>query len=112
MKNLIGRGLALASTAAATLVPLAAHAQFRPLVPNESGDIFEALGNILDFLFALAGALAVLWLIYGGILYITGGAKGAENAKQTIINAVIGVVVILLAYVILNTVIRFVGGGA
>lgn len=110
MKHFIQRGLTIASTAAATLLPLSAHAQFLSLTPNESGDIFAALQNILDFLFALAGALAVLWLIYGGILYITGGAKGAEAAKGTIINAVIGVVVILLSYVILNTVVRFIGG--
>ena len=110
MKSLIQKGLVAATTAATVLTPLLTHAQFQPITPNESGDIFSALESILTFLFAIAGALAVLYLIYGGILYITGGAKGGETAKNTIINAIIGVVVILLSDVILNTVIRYIGG--
>ena len=60
--------------------------------------------NIVDWLLALAGALAIAYLIWGGIQYITGGAKGAESAKGAIINAVIGIAIITLALVIVNVV--------
>lgn len=55
---------------------------------------------VLDF----AGAIAVLFIIFGGIQYITsaGNEKQAEAAKQTLTYAVIGIIVILLATVIIT----------
>lgn len=76
-----------------------------PITNGDEQTIIDAIGNVVNWLFILAGALAVAYLIWGGIQYITGGAKGAEAAKGTIINAIIGIVVIVLAYVIVNAVI-------
>jgi len=44
-------------------------------------------------------------LVFGGITYITGGAKGAESGKTMITNALVGVVIIGLSYAIVNVVI-------
>jgi hypothetical protein len=53
----------------------------------------------------IGGALAVIYLIWAGIQYIQAGgdASKAKAARTSIINAIIGVVVILSAY----TIIRF-----
>lgn len=83
------------------------------ITPDTGGNqqsIIDAIGSVVDWMLILAGALAVAYLIYGGIVYITGGAAGAENAKKIIINAIIGVVVILLAYILVNAVIGLLGG--
>jgi len=91
--------------------PLVAYAQVSNLMPIEpilEGDedtIIVAIERVVNWMFALAGALAVAYLIWGGIQYITGGTKGAEAAKGTIINAIIGIVVIVLAYVIVQAVV-------
>jgi len=100
-----------------TAIPMPAMAQgsssLPTLTPDTSGDetsVIDAIGSVVDWMLILAGALAVAYLIYGGIMYITGGAAGAENAKKVIINAIIGVVVILLAYILVNAVIGLLGG--
>lgn len=56
----------------------------------------------LSILLYVAGALAVIYLIYSGILYITaaGNPDNAKKGQQGIVNAIIGIVVIVLAYVI------------
>lgn len=71
-----------------------------------------ALANVLNTALWAAGILAFAYLIYAGIKYITaGGGDGAEQAKKTIINVIIGIVVIFLSLAILNFVIRAVQNG-
>lgn len=69
-----------------------------------TGVITGAIGIML----MIAGAMAVIYLIYSGILYITaaGNPDAAKKGQQGIINAVIGIVIIVLAYVILNAVVN------
>lgn len=63
---------------------------------------------IINVILLLAGILAVVYLIYSGILYITaGGDTGkAEKGRTGIVNAVIGLVIVSAAYLL----VRFVGG--
>lgn len=72
--------------------------------------VLEVLENIGDWLLALSGALAVLFLIYGGIIYITGGPKGEENAKKIIMNSIIGLIVIALSAVLANLALNIAKG--
>ena len=106
--NAIGTVAALATTAsvafAATAIP--------PIEPATGTDVVVIIQRIITWLFTLAGALAVAYLIYAGIQYITGGAKGAEAAKGSIINAIIGIAVIVLAYVIVGAVVAAVNGSS
>jgi hypothetical protein len=60
----------------------------------EFSAIIVAVGN---WILTIAGALAVVYLIYGGIMYIIGGEKGADKAKVVITNAIIGLVIIAIA---------------
>lgn len=76
-----------------------------------SGSAVDIVANIINFLLALAGAAAVLFIVWGGIQYISaaGSPDRVESAKKTIYNAVIGTVVIILALVIVNTIKRALG---
>jgi len=68
--------------------------------------IIISIGN---WALGIAGAIAVVFLIYGGILYITGGEKGAEAGKKILINAIIGLAIIALAGFIVRMVIDVLG---
>ncbi|MEA1909691.1 MAG: TrbC/VirB2 family protein [Patescibacteria group bacterium] len=59
-----------------------------------------------DKIFPFAGVAAVCLLIYAGIKYITGGPKGSEDAKKTIIAVVIGLLIIIFAAFIVNQVTK------
>lgn len=65
-------------------------------------------GNVLDRLInwvgIIAGIVAFFYLVYGGFIYITaaGNPESAKKGGQAIVNAIIGLVVIALAYGILQ----------
>lgn len=109
MKKLLLHTSAVAATWLSTLAR-PAFAQTLPALEPATGTgnettIIGIIQSVVDWLFILAGALAVAYLVWGGIQYITGGAEGSKAAKGTIINAIIGVVIIVLSYVIVNAVV-------
>jgi len=63
--------------------------------------------NVVLYFLYICGFVAVLVLIYGGILYITsaGEAEKSERAKKTISGAIIGIIVIMLSYSTYNFII-------
>ena len=63
--------------------------------------------NIVNALLFIVGALSVVMLIYGGIRYTAsaGNANSVTAAKNTIIYAIVGLVVAFLAFAIINWVI-------
>ncbi|MEO5499572.1 MAG: hypothetical protein ABIR46_03670 [Candidatus Saccharimonadales bacterium] len=63
--------------------------------------IFKIVTNILLF---LIGAIAVIMLIIGGIRYVISGGDQAQvtSAKNTILYAIVGIVVAFLAYAAVN----------
>ena len=76
-------------------------------LPNP-GSTDAAQENIINYLLYGVGLMAVIMLIVGAIqLTTSAGDSGAvAKAKKTILYAVIGLVVALLAYAIVNFVIR------
>ncbi len=78
---------------------------------DASKDPGQILGIIINFIFIVAIILAFGFLIYGGIRWITSGGDkgGVENARNTIIAAIVGLIVVFLAYVILNLVLGLFG---
>ena len=71
------------------------------------------LNTVIDALFIVAGAIAVLITVMGGIRYITstGDAKRIQAAKDTILYAVIGLVISLLAFTLVAVAGKVAGGG-
>ena len=65
--------------------------------------------NVVNALLYVIGALSVIMLIWGGIRYTTsaGNSSSVQAAKNTILYAIIGLVVALLAFAIVNWVINF-----
>lgn len=63
--------------------------------------VFQTIANVLIF---LIGAIAVIMLIFGGLRYVisSGDAARVKAAKDTILYAVIGLVVAILAYAIVK----------
>ena len=73
--------------------------------PDANGNsLFKTVTNVLLF---LIGAVSVIMLIIGGIRYtLSNGDSGqVTSAKNTILYAVIGIIVALLAYAIVNFVV-------
>lgn len=73
--------------------------------PNDIGLVLLAL---VEILLRIATIVSVIFVIYGGFLYMTtqGEPDKAKAAQQSILNAVIGLVIALLATVI----VTFIGG--
>ncbi len=70
------------------------------------------VGRIMAFLLVLAVILAIVFLIWGGIKWImANGDKGKiEQARATIIGAIVGLILSLLVYVILSAVTFLITG--
>lgn len=69
-----------------------------------AGSIFTTIVNVLLF---VIGAICVVMLIFGGIRYTTSGgnSNNVTAAKNTIMYAIIGLVIAFLAFAIVNWVL-------
>ena len=67
-----------------------------------STDLPTIIGNIIRLILKFLGIIAIIMLIMGGVQWMTSG--GAEekttNARKLIVNSLIGLIIVLLAYVI------------
>ena len=80
-------------------------AVFSGIAPNTGqGALLGAIKDIVNVLLTLAAIIAVIFVIIGGVRYITsqGDEDAALLAKNTIIYAILGVIVIALSAVIVN----------
>jgi hypothetical protein len=78
---------------------------------TDINDVFLTITNSLLF---LIGAVSVVMLVYGGFRYTTSGGDSSAitAAKNTILYAVVGIVVAIAAYAIVNfVIIQFTGSG-
>ena len=69
-------------------------------------DVGTAIGSIINIVLGIVGGLAVLFIIIGGVRYIisAGNPDQAGAAKKTILYAVIGLLVVIFSYVIVNVI--------
>jgi type IV secretory pathway VirB2 component (pilin) len=69
-----------------------------------SGDLKQVIKSIINTVLGLLGFIAVIFIIYAGILYVTdgGGGDNLEKAKNIIKNAIIGIVIIIASFAIVN----------
>ncbi len=72
--------------------------------PATFGDL---VGKVTNTLLLIAGAVAVIVIVVGGIQYTlsAGDEKRTKTAKDTITNAVIGLVIAIMAFAIVNFVL-------
>ena len=81
---------------------------------NGSQSLSDLIVNVIRLMLLFAGAIAVVFVIIGGYQYIASGGneETAEKGKKTLINAIIGIVVIVLAYAIINVIVNLVGSSS
>jgi multisubunit Na+/H+ antiporter MnhB subunit len=76
---------------------------------TQGGPTLEArVATITGVLLFVVGAISVIMIIVGGIKYVTsaGDASKITSAKNTIMYSVVGLILSILAYAIVNFVIR------
>lgn len=74
---------------------------------NNTDALPTAITNILSAIIGVAGLVSVVYIIIGGVQYMTssGDASKTEKAKKTVLYACIGLIICALAFVIVNFVI-------
>ena len=60
----------------------------------------DLMDTIIGWVFVIAGIVAFFYLLYSGFIYLTAGGNpdAAKKGQQGILNAIIGLVIIALAY--------------
>lgn len=78
-----------------------------PDIPNpiNSGfDIGGLLVNVINVLLVWAGVVAILFVIFGGFRYMVsmGNAESIDKARQTVLYAILGLIIVFLSYLIVR----------
>ena len=113
----ISQGALLIAAITLLVVPGVALAQglatrvISPLGTQTGSNLSLAITNILNALLVLAAIAALVMIIVGGVRYIFSGGdeEQAKSAKNTILYALVGLVVIALAAVAVNFILAAVG---
>jgi len=111
MKNKLIKSLAVTVSTMATMTS----SVFATTVEQPAIFFFTDIGvlitKILNFVMVLGALLVFMYLILGGIEWITsGGDKGkTESARNKITAAIIGLIVLASAWAILILVLKFLG---
>ncbi|PIZ57937.1 hypothetical protein COY23_00885 [bacterium (Candidatus Torokbacteria) CG_4_10_14_0_2_um_filter_35_8] len=71
-------------------------------------DISTVAANVVNYVAGIISTIAVLVIIYGAFIYLSSGGnqEQAEKAKKIITYAIIGLVVVGLAWVVVTAVAR------
>lgn len=71
---------------------------------NGIASVAQTVVNIFSY---VVGAIAIIMIIYGGFRYITSGgsSEGVGTAKNTLIYAIVGLVIVALAQIIVRFVL-------
>ena len=78
---------------------------------NDTADeLPETIINILTAIIGVCGIVAVVFIIIGGVNYMTseGDSAKTKKGKDTILYASIGLIICALAFIIVNWVIRYI----
>lgn len=75
-----------------------------------SDSLPDLVAKILKALLTFAGVIVVVAIVYGGYLYIAaaGNEEQAEKGKAALINSTIGLVIVMLAYALVNILVTLI----
>ena len=70
--------------------------------------------RVINLMLFIVGILAIVMLIYGGIRYVISGGQHERvtAAKNTILYAIVGLIVAIMGYAVVNWVVRNLGEGS
>jgi hypothetical protein len=102
----LGGGLLLPSTNALALAACTGNGD-TVVCKSAPSDITAILKSVISILLTIAGIIAVIMIVIGAIRYITsdGDPGKASTARQTVIYAIVGLVVAIMSYGIVNFVV-------
>lgn len=85
------------------------NAQFNKLCLLSTEKFGGVVGTVINFIFVLATIIALFYLIYGGLKWILseGDKSAVETARSHIVASIVGLIVIFLAYFIINVLLGF-----
>jgi len=71
------------------------------------GDFLNFVGGIITWVISIAGIIAFVFLIMGGFEYLTAGGDSdkASKGRTTITNAIIGLIIIAIAFALARFVV-------
>lgn len=74
---------------------------------DAGGSLNDGIKNIINVLLYVIGSIAVIMIVIGGLRYVLSGgdSSSTKGAKDTILYAVVGLVVAIFAYAIVNFVV-------
>ena len=89
----------------------AARADSMPAELVGANGVFTQISNTILY---VVGVISVIMLVWGGLRYILSGGdnKKVTDAKNTILYAIIGLIIAVLAFAIVNFVMNAIGGPA
>jgi cytochrome bd-type quinol oxidase subunit 2 len=66
------------------------------------------IAKVINILSVIIGAIAVVMIIIGGFRYVTSGgnAESTKSARQTIVYAIVGLIIVALAQIIVHFVLN------
>src|SRR3989344_4059041 len=78
-----------------------------------TGTLSDALTNMISTALTLAGVIALAMIIYGGFRWMTaaGNEDAVSDAKRILTASIIGLIVIIISWAVVNFVIAAVAGG-
>ena len=82
--------------------------------PFGGADVPTLVGRLISGALAVIGAIFFIMFLWGGVSYMMAGgtAEKVKKAQQTLVNAVIGIVIIALSYTLVSFVIERIAGAA
>lgn len=125
MKKIVKLGLRIATPVMAALTLLSGRVMAETMSVQDGAEAAKAdimprdlvgpdgvFTKISNTMLLVIGIISVVMLIYGGFRYIISGGdnKKVADAKNTILYAIIGLIISLLAYAIINFVITAITG--
>lgn len=82
------------------------------LTKGYPSDVPTLIGNVIGTALSMIAVIFFILMVYGGFLWMTahGDSSQVDKAKDTIIAAIIGIIVVLASYAITNFVFSATGG--
>ncbi len=77
---------------------------------NTNQYLNNLIGNIINFVFVLSGLVALVMIIMAGFQWMTGDSEDKKKkAKEKIISAVVGLLIIIFSYLIVQLIFSLLG---
>lgn len=79
----------------------------------QAGQLGSIVASAITFIFVIVAIVALGFLVWGGFKWLTseGDKNAVEGARNHIVNAIIGLIVIFLSYLVVNVLLAFFTGG-